>query len=79
MLPDVNPKRRAVASLLILSALATSCATAPSVCPRLPDPPAPVELGPSFLDQMRTFLSGSLPEPTNYELRSAPARPGLRP
>lgn len=58
------------ASLMLLSA----CASAPSVCPSPPEPPAPVPLGPSFQDEMQRFLNGSLPEQMSYELRLPAAR-----
>lgn len=69
----------AVSTLLLL----TACASAPTVqpkvlqvCPRLPAlelnlPPDALEH--SFTDRMGSFLQGKLPEPINYELRSAPA------
>lgn len=63
----------AVLSTLLLA----SCGSAPSVqCPeppRKPEPPALVPLGPSFQDEMRSFLRGLLPEPTNSGQSLAPA------
>ncbi len=64
------------ASLLASALLCTSCAVAPTVCPKLPEPPAKVPLGPSFQDEMQQFLRGSLPEPISYELSLPPARTG---
>lgn len=59
--------------------LCSGCATAPSACPALPRPPVKVELGPSFLDQMGSFLQGSLPEPIDYALPLPSAKGGLKP
>lgn len=71
------PRTPSTAALLIASALlCVSCATAPSVCPKLPEPPAKAPLGPSFQDEMQQFLKGSPPEQTSYELISAPAKTG---
>lgn len=65
------------AGLLLASAmLCASCAVAPTVCPKLPEPPARVQLGPSFQDEIATFLQGSLPEPISYELSLPPAKIG---
>jgi len=77
MASESRVKRPAAALLVSATLLCASCASVPPACPKLPDPPALVELGPSYLSQMRSFLSGSLPEPTNYELRSMPAKRGL--
>ena len=66
----LNCAASALASLMLLS----GCATAPTVCPSPAAPPAKVPLGPSFQDEMRRFLSGSLPEPTTSELPSQPAK-----
>lgn len=71
------PRTPNTAGLLLASAmLCASCAVAPTVCPKLPEPPAKVPLGPSFQDEMRLFLKGSLPEPISYELSLPPARTG---
>lgn len=66
--------RRYAGSLLLVTVLLTSCASAPTVCPSPPDKPAKVPLGPSFQDEMRSFLQGSLPERTNSEPPSEPAK-----
>ena len=69
-------------SPLIVTAWLTACATAPSAppvvqtCPIPPAleldlPPAPV---PSYTEMMRSFLSGSLPTPTDYAPPSSTAR-----
>lgn len=71
----LNCAASALASLTLLS----SCASGPTVCPTPPAPPAAVPLGPSFLDEMRTFLSGSLPEQIPSERSSAPAKPASAP
>lgn len=60
----------AAVSLTLLS----GCATAPTVCPNRPAPPAKVPLGPSFQDEMRRFLNGSPPEPTTSVLPSQPVK-----
>ena len=73
---DVNTRSIALASALTLPMLLSACASAPSVCPNLPELPAVVELGPSFQTRMRGFLSGKLPEQTNSVQPSKPARPG---
>ena len=68
-------------SPLIVIAWLTACATAPSAppvaqtCPVPPPlhldlPPAPA---PTYTETMRSFLSGSLPTPTSYELPSGTA------
>lgn len=64
-----------LASLTLLSA----CASAPTACPRLPQPPVRVELGPSFQDRMRDFSSGKLPEPISSAAPSASATAGSMP
>ena len=68
----------------VLLVFLTACGTVPSappptkvevVCPRLPDL-EPLEsdvLEPSFTARMQSFLSGNLPEPIDYRLRSDPA------
>lgn len=71
------PRTLNTAGLLLASALlCTSCAVAPTVCPKLPEPPAKVPLGLSFQDEMQQFLRGSLPEPISYELSLPPAKIG---
>jgi len=69
-------------SLLLSTLLSAGCATVPPVaqtCPKLPEPPARVPLGPSFQERMDAFLQGKLPEPISYELRSPSAKGGLKP
>ena len=73
------------ASLFFTSLLLVGCQTAPIVqpkvlqsCPKIPQlelslPMGALEL--SFLDRTQNFLSGKLPEPISYELRSKPASP----
>lgn len=70
--------RKSLACLLLLSVLVSSCATAPTECPRLPAKPVLGQPGPSFLDRTQSFLSGKLPEPISYELTSKPAPGGLK-
>jgi hypothetical protein len=65
-------------SMLALLMLCSGCATVPSACPAPPPPPAKVPLGPSFQDQMESFLKGSLPEPINYALPLENAKGGLK-
>ncbi len=68
-----------------LLSLFSGCATVPSgpppslKCPILPALEEVPEdaLAQSFTDRMASFLSGSLPMPTSYELRSAPAKPPI--
>jgi hypothetical protein len=60
--------------LAALLLLCSACATAPIACPSPRVPPAPVPLGPSFQDEMGSFLKGSLPEPTASAPSSTPAR-----
>ena len=73
---------RLAASIVIMLPLLTACATAPrpvqvmEVCPRIPALELNIPsdaLDSSFLDRMRHFLSGKLPEPISYELHSEPA------
>lgn len=64
--------------VLVTIGLLQGCATAPSVCPKLPPPPSLAPQGPSFLDLTASFLSGKLPEQTNYALPSLGAKPGLK-
>lgn len=69
--------------LLPVTLLCASCATAtnaPMSGAMLPPPPTlpaldplPPALGLSFTDRMRNFLSGKLPEPTQFEPISASA------
>lgn len=66
----VKPWRRIAVVLPIFLA---SCASVPNVCPSLPEPPAPVQAEPNFLDRMQNFLSGKLPEPTSTLSPSTPA------
>lgn len=66
-------KRIALAASVML--LLPACKTAPVAIPPAqvacpaPPPLAKVPLGPSFLEQMQSFLSGSLPEQTSSEKR----------
>ena len=60
------------ASLMLLS----GCATVQNACPNLPEAPVKAELGPSFQDLMRDFLSGKLPEPMSLDQPSEPATNG---
>lgn len=57
----------------------TACASAPPAvqCPTVPDLPKvnPDVLEPSFLERMRSFLSGKLPGQTPSEQSSKPATP----
>lgn len=68
---QTQPKRtkstphKLAASMLALLTLLSGCASAPTVCPNLPEKPVRVDLGPSFQDQMQDFLKGMLPEPMN--------------
>ena len=61
--------------------LLTGCATVPNVlvkavCPRVPAlDQLPVALEPNFTDRMQAFLSGNLPEQTNFSLNSGNAKP----
>jgi len=59
-----------------LLTLLSACASAPSVCPNLPELPVMAPLGPSFQGQMQDFLKGKLPEPTNSQPPSTPAKSG---
>ena len=70
-----------LAWLLCSVSLLTACTTAPTVqvaqaCPRLPEietlPQGVLEL--SFIEQMRSFLSGSLPVPTPSDYSLQPAK-----
>lgn len=61
-----------LASLTLLSA----CATAPTVCPNLPEPPAKVPLDGNWQDQMQHFLNGTLPELPNRKQPSPSATGG---
>ena len=68
--------------LVVLLPLLTACATVPRSepcqCPTLPDLSldAPER---DWLDQMRTFLSGTLPTQPDYRLHSNSAGQGIRP
>ncbi len=70
--------RKSLALLGSVMLLSAGCATVPAVCPVLPPPPPKVELGPTFSETMRNFLSGNLPEPTPYALPSSGARLGQK-
>jgi hypothetical protein len=74
-------KRLSYAALpLVLTLLLASCAAVPTtVCPAPAKPPAPVDLGPSFLDEMRSFLSGSPPAQTASAPNSGPAKSASEP
>ena len=77
----------------VLLAFLTACGTVPSappptqvvtVCPRLPaleplDQETAAALERPFLDQMRDFLSGSLPMRPDYRLHSGLAGPSAAP
>lgn len=71
------PLSRTAAIALALSS--ASCATVPPACPSLPEPPAPVQAEPNFLNRMQDFLSGKLPEPMSSPSPSAPAKPANAP
>ena len=58
---------------VVLPIFLASCASVPNVCPNPPEPPAPVQVAPNFLDRMQNFLSGKLPELTNTPSPSTPA------
>lgn len=62
------------ASLMLLS----GCATVQNACPNLPEAPVKAELGPSFQDRMRDFLSGKLPEQISSEQSLKPATDGSK-
>lgn len=70
---------------LLPSLILSACASVPSVSTpqpverATPPPLAKEPLGPSFLDQMQSFLSGSLPEQTNSAPPSPPATPRTTP
>ena len=65
------------ASLLASLTILSGCASVQPVpvCPEIPPLTVRVPLGESFQQQMRLFLQGSLPEPTNSEPVSPPAMP----
>lgn len=58
-----------------LSLILSGCAGVQPVpvCPEIPELTARVPLGPSFQEEMRLLLRGSLPGPTFYEQDSEPA------
>lgn len=64
---------------LVSLTLLSACASAPTACPPLPPPPVKAQLGPSFQDRMREFLSGKLPEPISSAAPSASATAGSTP
>ena len=64
-------------SIAALLMLLSGCATVQNACQSLLEAPVKAELGPSFQDLMRDFLSGKLPEPMSLDQPLAPATPGL--
>jgi hypothetical protein len=85
--------RKTALLAVILPLLLLGCATAPSgpptvltVCPRIPalqplDPETAAALERDYSETIQQFLSGLLPTPTDFGLRSGPAAPttnGLR-
>lgn len=85
--------RKTAVSIVISLTLLAGCATVPSdpptvlaVCPRIPalqplDPETEAALERDYSETIARFLSGLLPTPTDFGLRSGPAAPttnGLR-
>lgn len=58
------------------SLLLVSCASAPNVCPNLPERPVKGQPAPNFQDLMEDFLRGTLPKLPESQMNSLNVTPG---